>query len=157
MAIPYPDWLPLAQKANKNRSSDVGFRTDQPVVGAPIYQKLTDDLKTTWTLTWLFKRDEDRAFEQWLRSPKYLDNGNQWFSMQINLGGSGLQVQELHFTSDGYPKQTSDVGGVITWNATVISRAVINSDDAFDDLIVDFPAFKAVIFDIALNVKWPEA
>jgi hypothetical protein len=139
MAIPYPDWLPLAQKANKNRSSDVGFRTDQPAVGAPIYQKLTDDLKTTWTLTWLFQRGEDRAFEQWLRSPKYLDNGNQWFSMPINLGGSGVQVQELHFTADGYPKQTSDNNGVITWSATVITRGVINSDDDYSDIIVELP------------------
>jgi len=139
MAIPYPDWLPLAQKANKNRASDVGFRTDQPAVGAPIYQKLTDDLKTTWTLTWLFKRGEDRAFEQWLRSPAYLDNGNQWFTMPINLGGSGVQTQELHFTADGYPKQTSDAGGVITWSGTVISRGVINSDDDYSDIIVELP------------------
>jgi hypothetical protein len=137
--IPYPDWLPLAQKANKNRSSDVGFRADQPAVGAPIYQKLTDDLKVTWNLTWLFKRGEDRAFEQWLRSPRYLDNGNQWFSMPVNLGGSGLQVQELHFTADGFPVQTSDNGGVITWTGTVITRGVSNPDDQYDDIIVELP------------------
>lgn len=156
MAIPYPDWLPLAQKANKNRSSDVGFRTDQPAVGAPIYQKLTDDLKTTWTLTWLFQRGEDRAFEQWLRSPKYLDNGNQWFTMPINLGGSGIQVQELHFTADGYPKQTSDNNGVITWSATVISRGVINSDDDDSDIIVELPPIWWSWLDEIVNRDLPE-
>ncbi len=156
MAIPYPDWLPLAQKANKNRSSDVGFRTDQPAVGAPIYQKLTDDLKTTWTLTWLFQRTEDRAFEQWLRSPKYLDNGNQWFSMPINLGGSGVQIQELHFTADGYPKQTSDNNGVITWSATVISRGVINSDDDDSDIIVELPPIWWSWLDEIVNRDLPE-
>lgn len=156
MAIPYPDWLPLAQKANKNRSSDVGFRTDQPAVGAPIYQKLTDDLKTTWTLTWLFQRSEDRAFEQWLRSPRYLDNGNQWFTMPINLGGSGVQIQELHFTADGYPKQTSDNNGVITWSATVISRGVINSDDDDSDIIVELPPIWWGWLDEIVNRDLPE-
>lgn len=156
MAIPYPDWLPLAQKANKNRSSDVGFRTDQPAVGAPIYQKLTDDLKTTWTITWLFQRHEDRAFEQWLRSPNYLDNGNKWFSMPVNLGGSGVQTQELHFTADGYPKQTSDNNGVITWSATVISRGVINSDDDDSDIIVELPPIWWSWLDEIVNRDLPE-
>lgn len=156
MAIPYPDWLPLAQKANKNRSSDVGFRTDQPAVGAPIYQKLTDDLKTTWTLTWLFQRGEDRAFEQWVRSPSYLDNCNQWFSMPINLGGSGVQVQELHFTADGYPKQTSDNDGVITWSGTVITRGVINSDDEYSDIIVELPPVWWSWLDEIVNRDLPE-
>lgn len=86
MAIPYPDWLSLPQKANKSRTIDAGFRTDQPAVGAPIFQRLTDDLKTTWSLTWIFTLQEDRAFEQWYRSPRYLDNGNQWFTMLCNLG-----------------------------------------------------------------------
>ncbi len=156
MAIPYPDWLPLAQKANKNRSSDVGFRTDQPAVGAPIFQKLTDDLKVTWSLTWLFQRDEDRAFEQWLRSPKYLDNGNQWFSMRINLGGSGLQAQELHFTADGFPIQTSDNNGVITWTGTVISRGVINPDDDYSDIIVELPPIWWSWLDEIVNRDLPE-
>lgn len=156
MAIPYPDWLPLAQKANKNRSSDVGFRADQPAVGAPIYQKLTDDLKVTWNLTWLFKRGEDRAFEQWLRSPRYLDNGNQWFSMPINLGGSGLQVQELHFTADGFPVQTSDNGGVITWTGTVITRGVTNPDDQYDDIIVELPPIWWSWLDEVVNRDLPE-
>jgi hypothetical protein len=68
-----------------------------------------------------------------------LDNGNQWFSMPVNLGGSGLQVQELHFTADGFPVQTSDNGGVITWTGTVITRGVSNPDDQYDDIIVELP------------------
>jgi hypothetical protein len=48
MPIPYPDWLPLAQKG-KSPTTDTGFRVDQPTVGAPVFQKLTDDLKTSFS------------------------------------------------------------------------------------------------------------
>ncbi len=137
MAIPYPDWLPLAQKANKAMSLDTPFRTDQPVVGAPIYEKLTDDIKAVWSLTWIFTLGQERAFQQWLRSPRYLDKGNQWFTMPINIGGSGLQLQELHFTS--MPVQTSINGNTVTWTGTVIARKLFNSDDDFDDIIVELP------------------
>lgn len=33
MAIPYPDWLPLAQKSGKSPATDTGFRTETPQVG----------------------------------------------------------------------------------------------------------------------------
>lgn len=112
--IDYPDWLPLAQKASKNMTLDTGFQTDQPAVGPAIFQNLTDDLKVTRSLTWIFTLAEDRAFQQWLRSPNYLHGGIYWFRMPINLGGSGLQVQELHFTKDGFPVQTNISGGVVT-------------------------------------------
>lgn len=104
MAIPYPDWLPLAQKSDKSPATDTGFRTDQPLVGAPIFQKLTDDLKTSFSLKWIFTFTQHRAFMQWLRSPNYLDNCNQWFSMRLNngTGDTGLEVQELHFTISHY-------------------------------------------------------
>jgi len=138
MAIYYPDWLPLAQKTNKNPTSDTGFRSDQPQVGAPIFQKLTDDLKTAFQLTWIFTRDQHRAFTQWLRSPNYLDNGNQWFFMRISTGtgDTGLEEQELHFTA--YPTWNQS-GSVFTWTGTVICRKVKNSDDDFDDIIVELP------------------
>jgi hypothetical protein len=64
-----PDWLPLAQKASKNMTLDTGFQTDQPAVGPAIFQNLTDDLKVTWSLTWIFTLAQERAFQQWLRSP----------------------------------------------------------------------------------------
>ena len=139
MAIPYPDWLPLAQKANKNMSIDTTYRTDMPAVGPAIFQPLTDEAKVTWSLTWIFTLAQERAFQQWLRSPNYLNNGNQWFRMPINLGGSGLQMQELHFTNDGFPVQTSINGAIATWSGTVICNKLFNSDDPYDDIIVELP------------------
>lgn len=137
MPIPYPDWLPLAQKS-KTPSTDTGFRTDQPTVGAPIFQKLTDDLKTSFSLTWIFTRDQHRAFMQWMRSPNYLDNGNQWFTMPVGTGtgDTGVEVQELHFLA--WPTW-SQSGSVFTWSGDVISRKLVNSDDEFDDIIVELP------------------
>lgn len=139
MAIPYPDWLPLSQRASKNRTIQTPYRSDQPAVGNPIFQPMTDDLAVTWSVSWKFTLQQERAFWQWIRSDKYLNNGNNWFSMLIDLGGSGLQLQELHFTSDGLPVQSSIDGGVVTWTGNVITRAMNNTDDQYDDIIVELP------------------
>ena len=133
--IKYPDWLPLAQRASKNLTQQTPFRSDQPAVGAPIFQKLTTDIAATWSLTWIFTLAEERAFIQWLRSASYLNKCNNWFTMMIDLGGSGLQEQTLHFTD--YPVQTSIDGGVVTWTGNVIAKKLNNTMDEFDDALVE--------------------
>lgn len=133
--IKYPDWLPLAQRASKNLTQQTPFRSDQPAVGTPIFQKLTTDIAATWSLTWVFTLAEERAFIQWLRSPSYLNQANNWFTMMIDLGGSGLQEQTLHFTD--YPVQTSIDGGVVTWTGNVIAKKLNNTMDEFDDVLVE--------------------
>lgn len=133
--INYPEWLPLAQRASKNLTQQTPFRSDQPAVGAPIFQKLTTDIAATWSLTWKFTLAEERAFIQWLRSPSYLNKCNNWFTMMIDLGGSGLQEQTLHFTD--YPVQTSIDGGVVTWTGNVIAKKLSNTMDEFDDVLVE--------------------
>lgn len=153
--IKYPEWLPLPQKADKNMTIDTGFFTDQPQAGPPIYQKLTDDLKTIWNVTWLFTLQEERAFAQWLRSPNYLDNCMRWFNMPVNLGGSGLQMQELHFVA--YPVQTSINGAVVTWTGQVISKKLFNEDDEFGDLIIEVPPRDWGLLDIIVTEKLPES
>lgn len=139
MAIPYPDWLPLAQRSGKSPKTDTGFRVDNPQVGAPIFQKLTDDLKTTFSLTWVFLPHQHRAFMQWLRSPNYLDNCNQWFTMPLGTGtgDTGIEVQELHFLA--WP-QWSQNGAAFTWTGDVICRRLSNADDEFDDILVELPS-----------------
>lgn len=133
--VKYPNWLPLAQLASKNLTQQTPFRSDQPAVGAPIFQKLTTDIAATWSLTWIFTLAEERAFIQWLRSPSYLNKANNWFTMMIDLGGSGLQEQTLHFTD--YPVQTSIDGGVVTWTGNVIAKKLNNTMDEFDDVLVE--------------------
>lgn len=135
MIVKYPDWLPLAQRASKNLTQQTPFRSDQPAVGAPIFQKLTTDIAATWSLTWVFTLAEERAFIQWLRSSRYLNKCNNWFTMMIDLGGSGLQEQTLHFTD--YPVQTSIDGGVVTWTGNVIAKKLNNTMDEFDDALVE--------------------
>jgi hypothetical protein len=154
MAIAYPSWLPLAQRASKNMTTQTPFRSDQPAVGAPIFQKLTTDVAVTWSLTWVFTLEQDRAFMQWLRSPKYLNKCNEWFTMDVDLGGSGRQKQTLHFTD--YPVQTSINGGVVTWTGNVIAKTLNNSDDGSDDIIVEYPPSQRLWLDEIVNRDWPE-
>jgi len=150
MAIDYPEWLPLAQKSSKNPTSDTGFRTDQPQVSAPIFQKLTDDLKTSFNLTWVFTAAQHRAFTQWLRSPNYLDNCNQWFNMRVSTGtgDTGTEVQELHFTA--FPTWNQK-GSTFTWTGNVVARELKNSDDEFDDYLIEFPPPWASWLDIIVT------
>lgn len=154
MAIAYPSWLPLAQRASKNMTTQTPFRSDQPAVGAPIFQKLTTDVAVTWSLTWVFTLEQERAFMQWLRSPKYLNKCNEWFAMDIDLGGSGRQSQTLHFTD--YPVQTSINGGVVTWTGNVIAKTLNNSDDDYDDVIIEYPPNQRLWLDEIVNRDWPE-
>ena len=154
MAIDYPSWLPLAQRASKNMTTQIPFRSDQPAVGAPIFQKLTTDVAVTWSLTWVFTLEQERAFMQWLRSPKYLNKCNEWFTMDVDLGGSGRQNQTLHFTD--YPVQTSINGGVVTWTGNVIAKTLNNSDDDYDDIIVEYPPSQRPWLDEIVNRDWPE-
>lgn len=154
MAIAYPSWLPLAQRASKNMTTQTPFRSDQPAVGAPIFQNLTTDVAVTWSLTWVFTLEQERAFMQWLRSSKYLNHCNEWFTMDIDLGGSGRQNQTLHFTD--YPVQTSINGGVVTWTGNVIAKTLNNSDDDYDDIIVEYPSRQRLWLDEIVNRDWPE-
>lgn len=153
MSIPYPDWLPLAQRAQKNLTFQDPFRSDVPAVGAPIFQPLTSDISSQWSLTWIFTLPQERAFIQWLRSPNYLRNCNEWFEMEIDLGGAGLQLQQLHFTS--FPVQASITGGTVTWTGTVIARAMNNTDDQYDDIIVELPPVWWSILDEVINRDLP--
>lgn len=152
--IPYPSWLPLAQRSSKNLTFQTPFRKDTPAVGAPIFQKLTTDIAATWSLTWVFTLAEERAFIQWLRSASYLNKCNNWFTMMIDLGGSGLQEQTLHFTD--VPVQTSIDGGVVTWTGNVIAKKLNNTMDEFDDVLVELDYRWYSWLDEVVNRDLPE-
>ena len=152
--VPYPSWLPLAQRASKNLTFQTPFRSDQPAVGAPIFQKLTTDIAATWSLQFVFTLRQEAAFIQWLRSPSYLNKANNWFTMDIDLGGSGLQTQTLHFVD--YPVQTNITGGVVTWTGNVIAKTLNNTNDEFDDILVELDPRWYGILDEVINRDMPE-
>ncbi len=103
--IDYPGWLPLAQKASKNMTLDTGFQTDQPAVGPAIFQNQTDDLKVTWSLTWIFTLAEDRAFPAMVAQSRTIFNRRSVLvqNADINLGGSGLQVAGASLHARWFP------------------------------------------------------
>lgn len=152
--VPYPSWLPLAQRASKNLTFQTPFRSDQPAVGAPIFQKLTTDIAATWSLQFVFTLRQEAAFIQWLRSEKYLNHCNNWFTMDIDLGGSGLQTQTLHFVD--YPVQTNITGGVVMWTGNVIAKTLNNSMDEFDDIIVELDPRWVGWLDEIINRELPQ-
>lgn len=157
--IDYPSFLPLAQTSGKNMTMQTPFRADQPAVGAQIYQKMTTDIVPSWSITWIFTARQNDAFMQWFRSPRYLNKGINWFRMAIDLGSgtAGPQVQELHFTADGMPVQTSIDGGVVTWTAKVNARRLNNEMDDYDEYLVELEPEWFGILDEVVNRILPEA
>lgn len=152
--IDYPSWLPLPQRASKNMTIDTGFRVDQPSVGPMIIQPLTYDLKVQWSLTWIMTIQEERAFQLWLRDANYgLAGASKWFNMMVNLGGSGLMMQELAFTQ--FPTQSSLTHGTATWTGTVVANNLNNDDDDFAEIIIGLPPEWYSILDIVVNQTLP--
>lgn len=136
--VKYPDRLPLPQRASQNMTQDTGFRNIQPAVGPAIFTEITTDLKSTWSLTWIFTLRESQVFKSWLRSPTYCNNGINWFEIAIDLGDmQGPQLQLVHFTS--MPVQTSKDGMTVTWTATVICNGLNDQVKDYDDWLVEAP------------------
>jgi len=136
--VTYPYQLPLPQRASQNMTQDTGFIASQPAVGPAIFVPITTDLKTTWSLTWIFTLAQAEVFKSWLRSPNYCDKGRNWFKMPIDLGDSqGPQEQTLHFVS--MPVQTSKDGSTVTYTASVITNGLNDSTEEYDDRIVESP------------------
>jgi len=130
--VSYPDMLPLPQRADQNMTQDTAWQTTTPVIVTP----LTTDLKSTWSLQWIFTLQQAERFKSWLRSPTYCDRGRNWFQMPIDLGDAqGVQLQTLHFIS--MPVQTSKNGNIVTWTASVICNGIEDITEDYDDWIVE--------------------
>lgn len=155
--IDYPVGLPLPQTSEKNMTADTGFQTQIPTRGIPVFQKLTDDLKYRWNVTWILKTDgpmsDEARFKLWLSSSKYLDNASNWFRLPIYIGGAGLQPQVVHFES--MPVQAT-TGAVSRWTGSIIAKELYNPYDDYADIIVEFPAPWPDLLDICVNQIMPE-
>lgn len=138
--VNYPSSIPLPQRANQNMTQDTGYKSVTPAVGPVIFIQQTQDLKATWSLTWIFTLHQAQIFKSWLRSPNYCNNGSAWFNMPIDLGDmQGVQTQELHFTSDGFPVQSSKDGNTVTWTAKVITNGINDVMEDYDDWLIEAP------------------
>ncbi|WP_454878593.1 hypothetical protein [Serratia inhibens] len=136
--VNYPPYVPLPQRANQNMGQDTGFKITSPAVGPAILTPITTDLKTQWSLTWIFTLDQAERFKSWLRSPTYCNSGRNWFTMPIDLGDTqGVQEQTLAFMS--MPVQTSKNGNTVTWTASVICNKLNDVTENNDDWIVQAP------------------
>lgn len=157
MIIDYPAGLSLPQTADKSMTADTGYQTQIPARGIPVFQKLTDDLKYRWSVTWIFESSnafsEESRFKQWLTNSKYLDNANRWFRMPIYIGGAGLQPQVVHF--EGMPVQ-STTGSVSRWSGSIVAKELFNPLDEYAEYIVDFPPPWSEWLDICVNQIMPE-
>ncbi|RVS13070.1 hypothetical protein EOL18_27270, partial [Raoultella ornithinolytica] len=60
--VSYPALLPLPQRASQNMTQDTAWQTTQPAVGPVIFTPLTTDLKSTWSLQWIFTLQQAERF-----------------------------------------------------------------------------------------------
>ena len=142
----YLEFLPLAQ-ANKGRKIDTGFRSFNPSIGIPIFERLTDDLKTTFDLKFIFTHQQARQFDLWVKHR--LNNGSDWFKIPIGIGGSGIQEQVVHFIE--MPQITNQTQLTIEYSARVVVKQLKNSDDDHVSEILDYPSETWITLDLITN------
>jgi hypothetical protein len=115
---------------------DTGFQTDQPAVGPAIFENLTDDLKVTWSLTWIFTLARSAHFSSGYAAltistvaelvPDEYQSGRQWPA----AAGASLHADA---GANQYRRRGGDLDG------NVIANHLYNADDEFDDIIVELP------------------
>ncbi|MEX5410401.1 hypothetical protein [Atlantibacter hermannii] len=154
--VKYPPYLPLPQRANMNMTQDTSFRQSNPAVGPAVFTPITTDLKTTWSLTWIFTLQQAERFKSWLRHPDYGNRGQSWFDIPIDLGDNqGVQVQEVHFIT--MPVQTSKNGQTVTWTANIICNEMNDATETYDEWIINAPPGVGYWYDLIVTEILPDA
>ena len=160
--VNYPAPLRGAIQASKSRGQRAGFRQSDAAAGPPYFEAFSDDVPTVWRFDLRFTRLQAVYFWSWLKSEA--ENGRAWFNMEIATEYDslfGIQPQEVHFTSGGFPQLVSETRDVLTYTCEVISRQI--SQPSTDEIIFAFfeqygtDQTEPNALDIAMNVSWPAA
>lgn len=114
-----------------NREEVAGFRENNLAAGPAFVEPFSEDTPQFHNITYQFKNGDARRFQLWLRENKvkYL---SPWFDGPLITEDRSIALQECRFTSDGYPQlQSKSNGGIWTYSARIITREIVNGDDAY--------------------------
>lgn len=156
-----PTWPKYLPYANATRTETQGWVTTAVNAGPGYYELVTDDVGSTYDVTWKFSRDQARAFREWQKINRFQIIGG-YFYLPIKLE-EGITTQLVRIIDDGIQPSGSD-GMVYTYKATVFCREENASDDDFPEAILAMfenncgqVSKGGNLLDIAINISWPEA
>jgi hypothetical protein len=129
--IQWPTGLRGPLVSGFSREEVVGFR-DNPLASGPDWgEPFSDDTPQFHNVSYQFKNGDARRFELWLRENKFKFL-SPFFDGPLITEDSSILTQECRFTSDGYPQlQSKSVGGIWTYSARLLTREIVDSDDAY--------------------------
>jgi len=117
--------------AGYSREEVVGFRENNLAAGPAFVEVFSEDTPQFHNFTYQFKSGDARRFKLWLREHKMRAYA-PWFDGPLITEDRSIELQECRYTSDGYPQfQGRTVGGIHTYTARVITREIVNGDDAY--------------------------
>lgn len=162
MPIQYPSYLRAPMMADYRRTQTPQFREQDAESGPPIRERTTFDTPTTWNVTFLVERGQERLFRGFVEID--LDNGLKPFELPIRTE-AGMVMQEVWFTRSGMPQLSRLDGEIFVYSAQVIARKELNPDkddyETLKELAQISPNGQVnegmKLLDLAINVDWPEA
>jgi|GEM_PF-2415072 len=114
-----------------SRQEVVGFRENDLAAGPAFVEPFSEDTPQFHDVTYMFKSGDARRFQLWLRENK-IKSHSPFFDGPLITEDRSIALQECRYTSDGYPQLTGkSVGGMFTYSARVITREIVNGDDAY--------------------------
>jgi hypothetical protein len=129
--IQWPAGLRGPTIAGYSREEIPGFREHNLAAGPAFVEPFSEDTPQFHNLTYQFKSGDARRFQRWLRENK-IKFLSPFFDGPILSEDRSVELQECRYTSDGYPQlQSVSIGGIHTYSARVITREIVNGDDAY--------------------------
>lgn len=133
--IKWPVGLSGPMVAGFGREEVVGFRENDLASGPAFIEAFSEDTPQFHTVTYIFKNGDARIFQLWLRENK-IKFMSPFFDGPLITEDRSIELQECRFTSDGYPQLVSkSVGGLWTYKAKLLTRSIVNGDDAYAEEI----------------------
>ena len=130
-AIQWPVNLRGPLISGYSREEVVGFRENNLAAGPAFVEPFSEDTPQFHNITYIFKSGDARIFQLWLRDNK-VKFLSPFFDGPLLTEDRSILLQECRYTSDGYPQLTGvSIGGVHTYSARLITRELVNGDDAY--------------------------
>lgn len=133
--LKWPEKLRGPMVSGYSREEVVGFRESELASGPSFIEPFSEDTPQFHNVTYQLKEGDARRFQLWLRENK-VKFLSPWFDGPIITEDRSIELQTCRFTASGYPQlQGKSTGGIYTYSAQLITREIVNGDDAYAEAV----------------------
>jgi len=150
MAVPYPAGLPLGLRQGRAYGLAPTFKRSELESGRAVQRRSFADVPSYAQVSWIFTGSELLLFQSWFRYT--IADGSAWFDMVLKHP-LGKEPYTCRFRT--MPSDAAEAGPDL-W--TVSAQLELKERLTAPPEFIEFPEYllDAGIFDIAMNIKWPE-